>query len=293
MLAIAFHKRRAKYILNPRTQIHYAICSSYKGSDFPHIHDFYELFFIIKGSQSLVANGKKILLPKSSLTLIRPQDVHSKKYIGDGLHINVAFSKETMEELLSYLGDGFPSKQLLQAEMPPYVILNQSEKSLIQSKLENLNLITVYDEAAIKTNLRILLFELLTRYFANAEEPNDMPAWVAALLSEMKQKEHFTKGLPALLAISGLAHGYLCRVFKKYVQLTPTDYINDQRLNYASNLLRHTDIDIVNLALEAGFGNLSHFYHLFKRKFHTTPADYRRQFVQASLASADEMNQSD
>lgn len=110
-----------------------------------------------------------------------------------------------------------------------------------------------------------------------------MPSWIAAILTEMKKKENFTKGLPALLEVSGLAHGYLCRVFKKYVHTTPTDYINEQRLNYASNLLRHSDIDIVNICLESGFSNLSHFYHVFKEKFNTTPADYRKQFFQISL----------
>jgi AraC family cel operon transcriptional repressor len=281
--AMAFHKRRAKYVLNPETQIHYAIASSYKGSDFPHIHDFYELFFIIEGSQLLIANGRKVILKKSSLTLIRPQDVHSKEYLSEGSHINVAFSQETMEELLHYLGDGFPAKLLLQSEMPPYIVLNQSEKSLIQSSLENLNLISVYNEQLIKTNLRILLFELLTKYFTNSVPQGDMPSWIAAILSEMKKKENFTKGLPALLDISGLAHGYLCRVFKKHVQTTPTEYINEQRLNYASNLLRHSDTDIVNICLESGFSNLSHFYHVFKEKFNTTPAEYRKQFFKVSL----------
>lgn len=280
---MTFHKRRAKYVLNPKTQVHYAICSSYKGAKFPHIHDFYELLFIIEGSQLLIANGKRIQLKKSSLTLIRPQDVHSKEYLGEGSHINVAFSKETMEELLKYLGNGFPVKMLLQSEMPPYIILNQFEKSIIQNSLENLNLINVYEEQVIKTNLRILLFELLTKYFTNLVTQNDMPSWIAAILAEMKKKDNFTRGLPALLDISGLAHGYLCREFKKHVHTTPIDFINENRLNYASNLLRHTDMDILNICLDSGFSNLSHFYHVFKKKFTTTPAVYRKQFVKTSL----------
>lgn len=162
-----YHKRRAQYVLNPQTQIHYAICSSYKGAKFPHVHDFYELLLIIEGKQLLIANGKKVVLKKSTLTLIRPQDVHSKEYLEEGLHINVAFSKETMEDLHRYLGNGFPMEMLMHSHIPPHIDLTHSEKSFIQTSLENLSLINVYEEQVIKTNLRILLFELLTKYFIN------------------------------------------------------------------------------------------------------------------------------
>lgn len=222
---------------------------------------------------------KKIVLKESTLTLIRIQDIHYKKYLEDGLHINVCFSQETMNELLNYLGEGFPSKMLLEVSIPPYVVLTPQEKAIIQTKLENLNLINVNETQLIKTNLRMLLFELLTKYFTKETiQQDNIPSWITTVITEMKKKENFIQGLPILLELSGVAHEHLCRLFKKYLNTTPTNFVNEQRLNYATNLLLHSDMDITNICLESGFSNLSHFYHAFKRKFNTTPAEYRKQF---------------
>ena len=70
---------------------------------------------------------------------------------------------------------------------------------------------------------------------------------------------------------------HLSRVFRKYLNETPTDYINELRLNYAANLLSNSDENIPFISMEAGFENLSHFYHLFKKKFNTSPAEFRKK----------------
>lgn len=272
-------ERHAKYILNPVTQIHYAIATGYKESYFPHVHDFYELLLIIQGRQLITVNGQTLILGESSLSLVRPQDVHDKKYLEKGQHINVCFSQETMQELLHYLGDGFPYQNILAPQIPPYILLSSQEKRIIQAKLESLNLLNVQDTQTIKTKLRILLFELLTKYFTRAADQHEnIPPWFSAILNEMKKKENFTQGLPKLLQLSGVAHEHLCRLFKKYLQTTPTAFINEQRMNYAVNLLLHSDLDITNIALESGYTNLSHFFHMFRQKMNMTPTDYRKHF---------------
>ncbi|HWR05842.1 AraC family transcriptional regulator [Sporomusa sp.] len=274
------YERKAKFILNPETEAHYAIASSYKGAKFPHVHDFYELLLIVKGKQLLIINGKKTVLAEASLTLIRIQDIHYKEYLSEGLHINVAFSKETMDELMQYLSAGFPKEMLLQSEIPPSVILTHAEKKIIQTRMESLNLININETNSVKTNLRILLFELLTKYFTLATaERDDVPSWLVVILSEMKKKSNFTKGLPALLGLADIGHEHLCRLFKKHLNATPTEYINEQRINYALNLLLHTDMEIVDVCMESGFSSLSHFYHVFKERFGLTPAKYRKQFI--------------
>jgi AraC family transcriptional regulator, melibiose operon regulatory protein len=39
--------------------------------------------------------------------------------------------------------------------------------------------------------------------------------------------------------------------------------------------LVQTDDSVVNVALDCGFSNLSHFYKVFAGRFHTTPRRYR------------------
>lgn len=277
---MTLYKEKAKSVLDPNTEIHYAIRTSYKDAKFPHSHDFYEVSLIIKGKQRFIINERKIVLQEGSLILIRPKDIHSREYMGEGMHINVAFPQKTANELFNYLGEGFKKDLLLNSELPPCVVLNSTEKEIVQRHLKELNLIQVYDTQTIRTRLRIVLFELLTNYFTNINiKKSDLPFWLALLVMEMKKKENFTRGVPSLVEISGKSHEYLCRSFKKYLNTTPTRFINEQRLNYIANLLIYSDMEIVDICFESGLDNLSHFYRIFKEKFNTTPADYREQMA--------------
>ena len=72
-----------------------------------------------------------------------------------------------------------------------------------------------------------------------------------------------------------LSKHYFMRFFKKYMGMTCIEYINDYRLNIASNLLLTTRVQITEVAASIGITNLSYFNRIFKKKFHMTPKEYR------------------
>jgi AraC family cel operon transcriptional repressor len=284
---VKLYKETAKKIIDPNTEIHYAIHASYKNSKFPEVHNFYELLLIVTGSQAITINDNEIILQESSLLLIRPNDVHSKKYLEEGRHINLAFTKKTAAELFTFLGKGFPKTFLLESVVPPYVVLTTAEKATIQNRLESLTQMGIHGSDTIRTHMRILLFELFIKYFnylaGLKREHEGTPDWLLAATAEMKKKENFIVGIAALIELSEKSHEYLCRSFKKYLHMTPTAFINEQRLNFAINLLLHSDMEIIDICFSAGFDNLSHFYHTFRKKFHTTPLEYRKSMLPSEL----------
>jgi AraC family cel operon transcriptional repressor len=269
----------AEELIDPETEIHYAFHRSLKNITSPHSHDFYELFIVTKGSLIHRINGKKEVLNEGSLVFIRPEDEHYYEKDGEKQCelINLAFPQKAIDELFSYLGEGFDSGKLIRAIDPPFVLLSHTEKSIVSEKLENLNILPRKNKSEIKTRLRILLLELFTKYFQTNDSARavQMPGWLDYLMEEMKKKENFSSGLPALQKLSNKSQEHLCRVFKKYLKLTPTEYINELRLNYAANLLTNSDVQIIEISGESGFENLSHFYHLFKKKFNMSPREFR------------------
>ena len=54
------------------------------------------------------------------------------------------------------------------------------------------------------------------------------------------------------------------------------DYINEYRLNIATNLLETTDMSIREIAVKVGVNNISYFNKIFKKKFNLTPKEYRK-----------------
>lgn len=274
-----FNKKKSSYILDPKETIVYTIQSSYNGTVFPHSHDYYELFLIVNGTQYLEINSKEILLKESSLGLIRPNDVHTRRFLEEGIHINIAFPTRTANSLFRYLGEGFPKENLLNPQTPPIVVLSKLEKTFVRERFEMLNFVDVSNTESTETSLRILLFELMTKYFITIPSTKmSIPAWLKTTLDEMNKLENFVVGVPFLIKTSNMTHEHLCRSFKKFLNVTPTEYINDLRLNYIANMLIHSDTEIMSIGLDAGFDNTSHFYHLFKKKFKTTPAEYRKLY---------------
>ena len=69
---------------------------------------------------------------------------------------------------------------------------------------------------------------------------------------------------------------YLCRLFSKYLDITPRQYIIEQRICKAKQLLKQElSMLIVDIALNCGFASHSHFNRQFNRNVGMSPKNYR------------------
>ncbi|WP_438492179.1 AraC family transcriptional regulator [Paenibacillus sp. IHBB 3054] len=267
--------------IDSEIQAHYRLIASVRDTIGMHSHDFFELFLILKGSVVHVINSNRQLLQENTLVFIRDRDVHCYEQTTDSdcQFINLSFNREVLDDLIAFLGEGFPSGRLLEPAMPPSTLLSKTEKEYVRYRLEQLSLIPQEKKLVIKAEVRAILTDLFSRYIkAEAEpfEPAGQPEWLKALCREVKKKEQFTRGAAALVQLSGKSHAYVCRMFREHLGMSPTQYINELRISYAENLLLNTDMEIVDISLEIGLENVSYFYDLFKRRHNLTPHRYRQ-----------------
>jgi AraC family transcriptional regulator len=75
----------------------------------------------------------------------------------------------------------------------------------------------------------------------------------------------------------GLSKFHFQRLFKGAVGVSPSRYHINLRMNEARRLLRETKMSVVDVALEVGYANPSHFAQLFRKETGLSPSDYRRQ----------------
>ena len=66
-------------------------------------------------------------------------------------------------------------------------------------------------------------------------------------------------------------------VFKRETGLTVRDFIIQTRLVMAAHLLRNTNNNVIDIALESGFGQISCFNRIFHREFGETPTVFRKK----------------
>lgn len=79
---------------------------------------------------------------------------------------------------------------------------------------------------------------------------------------------------------------YLMRVFKKETGLSILEYITDERLRLARELLVGTDYAIKQVADLVGYANYSYFTKIFKRSTGLTPLSYRQAHSEESPQGA-------
>jgi len=68
---------------------------------------------------------------------------------------------------------------------------------------------------------------------------------------------------------------HFCRIFKKYVGITPMQFAINMRLKKAMTLLQRADLSISAVALKSGFRDLSEFNKQFKRLYGSSPSAFR------------------
>ncbi len=68
---------------------------------------------------------------------------------------------------------------------------------------------------------------------------------------------------------------HFAHVFKRKIGIAPHQYVMQRRLERAEQLLAHTDLPIVAIAVELGYASQSHFSEQFHRETGVTPLNYR------------------
>lgn len=89
---------------------------------------------------------------------------------------------------------------------------------------------------------------------------------------------HYTQPLKVVTVASqsGLHPNYAMHLFRKTCGLTIMESVLQHRLFHAKRLLLTTDLKILDIAMESGFGSASRFYEAFKNALGISPKEFQR-----------------
>jgi len=261
-----------------RTGISYRYVYSETERFRPHYHNYCEIFLVLSGGARHLVGQEEFLLVPRQLVFVRPGDTHD--YISDGggySMLNITFTVETLQGMFAFLGNGFPAAALMNARIPPQVLLSQQEFDAFNARMAAVQAIDAGDVEARKTALRILLFEVFSRHFSGfADDGNIVPQWLETACDQMRRSGSFVDGSEAFFALTDRSREHVCRSMKKYMGVTVSEFVSDLRLRYIASMLRSSNHTVAQIVFESGFGNLSWAARLFKEKYGMTMGAYRK-----------------
>lgn len=92
-------------------------------------------------------------------------------------------------------------------------------------------------------------------------------------------------GVEDVLPTCALGRSQFHALFKAETGQTFTEYLAGIRCDKAAEILVGSERTILDIAISCGFGNLSHFYHVFKKRHGTSPKRYREAAAGSGILS--------
>ena len=167
--------------------------------------------------------------------------------------------------------------------VPRFAILDPMLEQLAVAITTALREGTAEDGLYIDTIAQMMAVHL-ARVHSSRSRPGRMPlvqtisGWrMRRVIEYIEENLDGDLSLQAMAAEVDISPIYLARAFKAAIGQSPHRYVLARRVERAKELLRNTEMPVVDVALSAGFSSQSHLSYWFQRYVGVSPAAYRQR----------------
>ncbi len=180
------------------------------------------------------------------------------------------------------ISDGVLGNILL--KLPDYISIENTEyyKELFSDLYNHYSTAVKEDEIILQSLLLKLIYSLnrdanINNKFNKEKAKSINHIIIEKTLTYIKQNLTEDLSLETMAEMLSLSPVYFHNCFQTSVGKTLRDYVEEQRIKKAINLLITTDLTLTQIALECGFSSQSYFSFVFKRRMGTTPRQYVKE----------------
>lgn len=248
-----------------------------------HLHDGYEIYFLISGDVDYFVDNKVYSLKHHEMMITNPFELHTP----------VFRTREPYERAVVEFLPEIP----LRYSRPDFNLLEcfhnraNGEKNKISLEPAALRQVTdIFGQLKalapqqhsaseiMKEALLVQLLVILNQAFLKLPPsfaPTDIPEPLEELVEYIGQNLHSDLSMVALEKRFFLDRSYMSRLFKQWVGIRLHEYIIHKRIAKAKELLIQ-DCNVTETCFKTGFNDYSNFIRMFKRIVGMTPGRYVR-----------------
>ena len=188
-----------------------------------------------------------------------------------GIGLNPAFVAQTALEI-----NLAQHCELIEAERAEDPIIQHIGLALLTEATSQELTSKIYAESLAQT----LVLHLLKNYSTADFQPGNFNGGLSGYKLRRSTEfinEHLEQNLSLteIAEAAGLSPFHFARAFRRTTGLTPQQYLMQRRIERAKQLLAHGDLPLVEISLQTGFKNQSHFTTLFRKFTALTPKAWR------------------
>ncbi|WP_273852117.1 AraC family transcriptional regulator [Guptibacillus spartinae] len=246
-----------------------------------HFHEYYVIGFIESGQRRLSCKNKEYEIGTGDLIFFNPYDNHACESINnetlDYRCLNI--KPEVMRKV---------TKEITGQDYLPSFVSPVSYRSEHANLLHNLHQMVMDEISDLeKEETFYFLIQQLIEEYAVAKEDTQIVTKHEIEKVCRFLETHYAEdiGLEDLATVANMNKYSLLRSFTRYLGITPYRYLQTVRINEAKDRLEQ-GMKPLDVAMETGFIDQSHFSHIFKEFIGLTPGQYRDIFIHKSTSSS-------
>lgn len=247
-----------------------------------HYHPEYELVFVVGGTGRRHVGSHLSYYEDGDLTFIGSNLPHSGfgfGALGEHEEIVIQFRDD-------FLGENFLEKPEMKAIKALFerssfgITFGGNTKEQIGAEMIKLPHLSPFERLLHLVEILKILAESTDFELLNAtKNRNDFNIKDQTRLKKIyefvEQNYHQPIDMKAVADVANLTVPSFCNYFKKVINMTYTDFVNEYRINQACMLLL-SDKSITDISFECGFTNVSYFSETFKKIKGKTPMQFRK-----------------
>ena len=129
-----------------------------------------------------------------------------------------------------------------------------------------------------KVESRGIVYQLMARFLKDAQPKTEInDDRIQKVLSYIRKNIYKTIDIDSLAAISCLSKDHFIRLFKKEINNTPLQYINQKKIEKAQLILITDSMPVKNISAECGFTDAGYFSRVYAKSRGITPTEARNR----------------
>lgn len=248
----------------------------------PHWHDDVEFTAVLQGEMNYNINGEIITIRQDEGVFINSRQLH---YGFSKTKTECDFICILLHPLMLCVTQALEQKYvvpLLKNQNVPYIKLSADtpwQKELLSFIL---SIYQAKDGTAAPLIISSLFLRIWSLIFEKSETsvPSKNQNSDFILLKNMIgyiQKFYCEKiTLNDIAAAGAVGQSKCCKLFDKYIGVTPNTYLIQYRLHQSTWYLTNTDMTITEIAQTVGFSGSSYYAEVFRKWYNKSPSEYRK-----------------